>query len=284
MPRLAGTLVALALAAALAGCGGGSTPELSGVAQAAEKTQSAGTARFELSFEAKGITGQAGSGTFTAEGAVDYANRRSRMTMDFGELGGLFGQTGQDAGDTSLDMVFDGKVVYMRFPLLSGLLGQGKPWLKMDLEKLAGQAGVDLGQLGQLDQADPTQALAYLRAAGDFDEVGKEVVRGVETIHYTGTIDLRNAVDQLSGAQREQLEKLLDQGGVSKLPADAWIDGDGYLRKLTLKFAEVPGAPDAALTMAMELYDFGADVNLDIPSNDEVTDITELAGKGGLGG
>ena len=60
--------------------------------------------------------------------------------------------------------------------------------------------------------------------------MGKEDVRGVETTHYKGTIDLEEAVANAPAEQREQLERLLEQSSVTDLPAEAWIDGDGYLR------------------------------------------------------
>jgi hypothetical protein len=164
-------------------------------------------------------------------------------------------------------MLLDDTVLYMRFPVLAGG-GSGKPWLKMDLENLSRQAGTPLEQFGQLSQGDPTQTLKYLRAAGDFEALGSDRVRGIETTHYKGTIDLRKVLGEVDGPQQEQLERLLDQSGVSTVPAEAWIDGEGYLRKLT------------ALGLTMELYDFGAPVALDLPSEDEVTDLTELAGTG----
>jgi hypothetical protein len=32
--------------------------------------------------------------------------------------------------------------------------------------------------------------------------------------------------------------------------------------------------------MSLELFDFGSDVDIDVPSDDEVTDLSELAAKG----
>ena len=127
---------------------------------------------------------------------------------------------------------------------------------------------------------DPTQALAYLQGAGDFAAVGQEAVRGVETTHYTGTVDLRKAADNAPDEQREQLEQLLESSDLTELPAEAWIDGDGYLRKLTLDLSEATGAAGASATVAMELYGFGEDVDIDVPSDDEAMDLSDLSVKG----
>lgn len=272
MARWSAAIAALTLALSLAACGGGASPDLSGVARAAQKTEGAGTARFELAFETSGLSQTGGEASFTADGAVDYDRQLTRMTMDLSSFGGLLG--GSDAGDFTFDAVLDGTVFYMRFPLLAGLVGEGKPWLKMDLEKVAKLSGNDLG-LGMLGQSDPAQALAYLRAAGDFDELGKEDVRGVATTHYKGIIDPREALDQLSGPQKEQLEKQLDESGVGEIPAEAWIDGDGYLRRLTVSLA-VAGQTIASTT---EFFDFGEDVDIQVPGDDEVTDFSELTAK-----
>lgn len=247
----------------VAGCGGGASP-VSGVALAAKQTESAGTARFELTLEA-------GQTSFAAEGAFDSDAQQTRMTVDLGSLGAVLGTK-----DSVLEAVLDGKTFYMRVPSLTGLIRPGKPWLKIDLEKLAARSGADLSQLDQLSYADPTQTLAYLQGAGEFTEVGKEDVRGVETTHYKGTIDPEEAAANAPAEQRGQLERLLDESGVSELPAEAWIDGDGYLRRLTMS---VPTA-GADLMMTVDLFDFGAEADIGIPSDDEVTDISDLAAKG----
>lgn len=283
MRRLALGAALAALVLPLAACGGSAAPTLSSVAQAATKTEAAGTARFAVQFDAKGLPGQAGAAGFTAEGEVDYDKQRTRMTMDLGSLGSLLGPAAQGK-DLSFDVLVDGaSTVYLRFPLLSQLVGEGKPWLKLDAESLAQAAGKDLGELGQLNQGDPSQALAYLKAAGDFAEAGTETVRGVETTHYTGAIDLSKAVEEVPEGQRAQLERLLDEGAVKELPAEAWIDDNGYLRKLTLAFAGLAGASDAGFDLTMEMFDFGSPVDIEPPPADEVTDITDLATKGGLG-
>jgi len=284
MRRVALGVLLVALALPLAACGGSSSvsADMRSVAQAATKTEDAGSARFELSVDAKGLPGQSAGAGFTAQGAVDYESQRSTMTVDLGSLAGLFGQAGESAEDTSIEMLVDGKVVYMKFPLLSGLIGQGKPWLMMDVEKLAAETGQDLGELAQVNRGDPTQALAYLKAAGDFEAVGSEQVRGVATTHHKGAIDIRKALDQVSGDQKAQLEKLLNESGVTELPAEAWIDGDGYLRKMTLAFAGLTGASEVGFDVAMELFDFGAEVDVQLPPDDEVTDISELLTKGEL--
>ena len=283
MARWGAALAVLALALAVAGCGGAASPDLSRVAQAAQATEGAGTAQFELTFDAKGLSqalSQTGSDmSFTASGAVDYDAQKTRMEIDLGSLSALLGAPAGGQTGLTLDAVLDGKVFYMRFPLLAGVVSADKPWLKMDLEELAKQQGADAAQLDQLSHVDPTQALAYLEGAGEFTEVGQETVRGVETTHYKGTIDLRDAVDKAPSDQRDQLERFLEDSGVTELPAEAWIDADGYLRKMTIDFAELGGMPGASFSIAMELFGFGEAVDIHVPSDDEATDLSDLSPK-----
>ena len=51
---------------------------------------------------------------------------------------------------------------------------------------------------------------------------------------------------------------------------------------MTLAFAGLTGASEVGFDVAMELFDFGAEVDVQLPPDDEVTDISELLTKGEL--
>jgi hypothetical protein len=138
-----------------------------------------------VQFDAEGLPGQSGAAGFTAEGEVDYENQRTRMTMDLGSLSGLFGQAAEGK-DLSFDVIVDGRPSTCASHCLSSC-GRRQAWLKLDAE-IAERGRPE--ELGQLDQGDPSKALAYLGTRGDFEEIGTEQVRGVETTHYKGAIDL----------------------------------------------------------------------------------------------
>ena len=308
--RIAPLLGALAIALALAACGGGkketagttqatettpaetaateTTEHVSAVAAAAEKTTKVGSARFSLTMNVTGLSAQTGAETATlqGEGAFDYHARRGRMTLDLGELGAALGAAGA-TGVGQVELIFDGTTFYMKLAELSQLIPGAKPWLKLDLEALGKQEGVNLGQLQQLSQGDPTQALSYLRAAGEFAKVGTELVRGVETTHYKGTLDLDEVAAKLPADQRKSVEDVISQAGLARIPAEAWIDGDGLLRKMTLVYAGVPGQGQAqgkaSLTLTIELFDFGSKVEIKPPPADQVSDLGELLKSFGQG-
>ncbi|MEZ5098741.1 MAG: hypothetical protein R3C15_02830 [Thermoleophilia bacterium] len=245
---------------------------------AVDKAAEAGSARIALTST---IGTPQGDLTLTGEGAVDYASQTGVLTMDLSGAGGLglpIG-TGEDA---SIDIVYDPTAVYMRIPALGQALGSDRPWLKMDLASLAAAQGLGGGQLSQFGSSDPTKALEFLRGASDdFAEVGQEDVRGVAATHYRGTVSLDRIPDTVPAEQRAALEQqlaVLKQSGVSSIPMDVWIDGEGRVVKLTQQLTLTPAGttePQEAST-TVELYDYGTDVSVEVPPADQVTDLTEL--------
>ena len=99
------------------------------------------------------------------------------------------------------------------------------------------------------------------------------------TKHYALIIDL-NRLAKGNEQMQQALKQLRGLMG-TKLPAEAWIDDQGLLRKLTLNFT-LANTPDGPFRMSLseELYDFGAAVAVQTPPASEVTDATELLSRG----
>jgi hypothetical protein len=224
---------ALAAAFVLAACGGSETtaPEplpTIDVAQAAERTVDAGTARFSLS-------GEGGpGGSFTGEG--ELAGDRGRIELHFSEaVGGLL--------PADVEAVYADGALYVRLSglagLLPGLATGGRDWLSVDL----GADGEALGEYLDFGGGDPTRLLETLEAAGAFDDVGSEEVRGVETTRYRGT--------------------------VASSEVDVWVGADGLVRRVTVSDGE-------GTDVELELFDFGADVDVERPPADEVAELSDL--------
>jgi hypothetical protein len=225
------------------------------------KTSEAKTAKLALTVS----TGMAGGQalTISAQGALDFAARKMRMTMR--------------AGGQKVDVVRVGTTMYMRLP------GQepqpGKPWLKLDLAALSKMSGTQLGGLTDGAGNDPTQALALLKGvSSDIQEVGAEQVRGVDTTHYKAKIDLRKAAAQQGTATKKQMERVLKQAQVRSVPADVWVDGEGRLRKMRYVMTLRPDGAPSSMTVrtTMELFDFGTAVTVAKPPASQVTDFTNL--------
>jgi hypothetical protein len=297
MRRVGPVLLTLLAALALAACGGGSDsdegsdttsaattttgPEESVLAAAASNAADSGSSKVSFSITTQ-IPQQEAPVTLTGEGEFDYETRQGRVTYDFSPL---LGALGQDASSDPAEIIIDGNVFYMSWPLLSSLIPGGKPWIKFDLEALGQQEGIDLSQLGQVGQSDPSATLDYLRAAGSIEEVGTEEVRGVETTHYTGVVDLDKTVELAPEESREQVQEAIDllkeQSGTSELPVEVWIDADGLPARLQYEVSVSADGTDTRTIVALEFFDWGADVVIEPPPPDEVTDIAELTGTSG---
>ena len=276
MRRLGGLAAILTLAALLAACGGdgdgggerpseapqgdGGTP----VALAARATAEEASYRSSVVLE---YAGSAGDVRIEGEGEFQAEPPRGRMTMEVV-------QAGERSDVAGTEILYDGRVLYMT---ASGSEGAPEPrWVAMDL----GERG-RLGQLSGFDGTDPGQALAFLGAAGEAEEVGTTEVHGEETTHYRLTVDLREAAE-LSQEYRGVIEQTLQAGGAAEVPTDVWVDGDGRVRRVRMVYDGVPTAEGTAVdvTVTTELYDFGAEVDVEPPPADRVLNL----GGSGTGG
>jgi hypothetical protein len=278
-------LIAALLAVPLAACGSGDDDEArETIATAAANTVNKGSARIEMTGSIEG-PGLPGAIPIKASGVIDNKERKGRLELDFtGLADALPGGAGVDASDLNGEFIIDGLVIYMRFPFLTQLPGIDKEWLKVDAEKLGEQQGLDLGQLSQLGQTDPSQSLQYLRAvSGDVEELGGEEVRGVDTTHYKADVELKKVPDALPEAQREQFRKgidaLVEQLGTDEIPIEVWIDDEGLVRRerVDFSFEEEGSGGEASVRIDVELFDFGVAVDVSPPPDDQVQDLAELA-------
>jgi hypothetical protein len=270
---LALVLALLAVALPIA-CGSGDsasevlTPE--DVAAAAARTAEVESYRtsFEGTIQAAGESVEmSGEGEFASEG------KRGSMTMNMSVQG----------QDLTMDMVIAWPAFYMRFtPELRADLPAGKEWVKFDIQKLGKEFGVDFNELMQASQSDPTQALEYLRRVSDLKTLGQEDVRGVETTHFRGEVDLKRVAAEAPPATRDSVERVLELSGLDRLPTEVWVSSDGLVRRMKYTYADMrsPGAPPIDMTMQMELYDFGVAVDVTEPPADQVVDLQELMRQG----
>jgi hypothetical protein len=241
-------------------------PAAQAVSNAGQKSSDAGSARASFTADFTGST----SGAMTGEG--EFSNREGHLTLDMSDLGGGAFGSGQ------AELVFSDLVYYMKLPDGAGLpVPPGKEWFKIDLKQLGQTQGLNLEQLTQLSQSDPSQALDFLQGASDdFHEVGTEDVRGEPTTHYAGTIDLNKVAENAPADLAEQYKKLAELAPSSSVPMDVWIGDEGYVHKLRF---EQKLAAGSSMTMEEELYDWGTDINVTVPSEDQVVDLTQLLGQ-----
>jgi hypothetical protein len=245
-------LLLFPLAALLAACGG-DTLALDPVAQAAETTAKAGSEHVEF-LGTSTVQGQ----KIQLSGSGDFRNdpQLGLMTMRF--------TAGSRTGE--MTQVMKGWRMYMTSPLFAGLLPQGKKWMSLDLQKAGKAAGVDFSSL---TAQTPGQTLQQLKASGDVRKVGAETVEGVETTHYTATLD---------PAKIPQGAKIQRLTGATYKPVDVWVDGDDHVRRLHMSYATAVGVSTSS-EMTMTFSDYGKDVRVSIPSDAETFDATGEAAK-----
>ena len=169
-------------------------------------------------------------------GEGELAGHRARLDLHFPDAAG-----GLFPAD--VEAVYADGALYLRLSglagLLPGLVSGGRDWLRVDL---AADSDV-LDEYLDLGGGDPTRLLETLEAAGAFAEVGSERVRGVETTRY--------------------------RGSVASTRVDVWVGTDALVRRVTVRDGD-------GTNVELELYDFGADLEIERPPSDEVTELGDL--------
>lgn len=266
------------LAPACGGSGGPSADEsvpvraVAVVEAAADRTIEATSAR--MSFSMAFSEGEV-EGDVRADGVVDFGSGDSAMTMDMGPL----------PGGGELEFRIVDAVTYFRFPeVMMAALGAETSWVRLDPAELVdGATGPeDLG----LDQPDPREALAYLRGVSDdVEELGRAELRGEDVTLYEVVLDLRALVEEGAGELSSEEEELVAQGmdeleslGLDTLTARVWIDDEGRMRKMAYDLDLPAHEGGGTASFEMELYDFGVEVVVEAPPDDEVVDFTEIFG------
>ena len=265
---LSGVLLAL-LFVACGQVGGGST-DLSAVTLAATKTQDAETARFAmdmtLQFEDQTVDA-------TGSGELDFPGELSHITMT---MSGVAGEQGLET-----EMYTSGLRLYMRTDSFGAALPGVKDWVEIDLEAVGSEMGFNLGPFRQLSQTDPTSSLNYLLGASSVERIGTEEIRGEPTTHYVVVAEWDAMIDELPEESRdaaaESIEAIKEWTGQDEITFDVWIDSAGRMRRQRMRFEYVKGPiPGATMDMTMELFDFGADVDIQLPDPSTVTTFQEL--------
>jgi hypothetical protein len=200
-------------------------------------------------------------------GATDYAHKRSALTM-----------TSQ--GSTVLEIRQERDVSYMSTPLVA--LPDGAHWIVVrpaDLRLGSGPSG--------LGSTDPSSGLQYLSAIkGNPVVAGHEQVDGTDTTHYTFTIDLEAFLARLAkgskalganafGSSLEQLRGVVD---LAKLPAQAWIDGDGRVRKFRYDLNASQGGESVKVAAVLTFSHFNEPVSVSPPPASDTITFSQFPG------
>jgi hypothetical protein len=223
--------------------------------EASINSASAGSVRFEMSVLVSGLIGE--DLAVDADGVYDLEASQMQVNLD--------------ALDQDINAVMDGQSLYLKIPML------GSNWYKADLdsEEIASNPLTAVVE-------DPTKILTWLQATGsDVTKIGTEEVRGEQADHYRTTLDLSKAAAMLDGEERKQAEEALKLLGHNEFPVDLWVNGDGLPVKLTYEMSFANSSEDmlrdASMKYAIEFFDWGQPVTVQVPSGD-VKDLEDILG------
>jgi hypothetical protein len=160
------------------------------------------------------------------------------------------------------------------------VLPGGKTWIKADVEDAMtslGASGSAKDLFGASSQS-PAETLKLLGKLGSVTEVGTETLDGAQTTHYRATVDIAEALES-AGAPPEAAAAVRASGLATKVPVDVWIGvDDGYVHRVTVSYGATVQGQSVSGEMTMTMSDWGTDVSIDVPSDDEVFDATALLG------
>ncbi|MGI5423219.1 hypothetical protein [Streptomyces sp. CA-179760] len=264
----------------LTGCGGdGDTGDGAGGSSAGRGSQEQGTQAVRSAYDrtAEEDTAKVRLRVRTsAQGASESADGQGVVDLDDGDSVMTLTVRGQRIEQRVID-----QVLYQKMP--KGQAPAGKPWIKIDLGKVAEKQGA-----GDNSMSDPAQSAAYAKAITDKDvtKKGTATIGGVKTTHYRVSVDV---------AELPNGDTLREQVG-STLPMDVWLDDDGRMRRqqidMTLKAptpaerssTDASSAPQkVTVRTVMDFTGFGTEVEADEPPAGQVTDMTGKALEQGQG-
>jgi hypothetical protein len=280
MRRTTGTVLgAVAVVAAVAGCSGPSATGATRPGTAKPDTQSAAkagtggapepvravqaafaTASKDTSVTIHGTVGGPDTATETFAGVERFLPVELSMTVTSSGAGARLGD---------MSVIYDGSDVYLKSRAYAAQDG-GRPWAEFSASSPGG-GGAAASVLGTIKNESPTAQVQPLLASSDVKDLGAQEIDGVQTTHYSGTLDAAQvqktaSIEGLTAAQLEQIKQELRQTGESTETIDVWIDAAG-LPVRTRDTATTASGPD---TTVMDFSGWGAPVSITDPPADQV--------------
>lgn len=216
---------------------------------------------------------------------------------------------GMESLDLTMEMAGDLEELYLRAPMFATFAGMpggdsdpaadlaaiGDGWGYVDLTALGDQLPGDLAAALGGQGVDPQATIDIIRGAEDVEDLGAGEVQGESVQGLAAEVTMADLLE----ASGQDADALADLGSVdgddtidelydTTTTIEVWIDDDGYLRRMAFGFStdELAGAmgQDAAalgaagmgdlhFTYAMDLSDYGATVDFEVPA--DVVDITD---------
>ncbi len=210
-----------------------------------------------------------------AKGSLGWADGLTG-TMTITYTGGQMAETMRQTGSTSMEARYLPDAYYAKMGDRFAAQVGGKHWVKYaydDLERIGGGSGAYMKDAMQ--NSTPHQSVKMLLASGDVKKVGREEVRGVNTTHYSGTVDVAELAEKSSGLSASQLadmKKQLEQAGVTTETVDIWVNDENLLVKKVEKGQMKTGE----LSATAYYSDYGTPVSAEKPPASDTADFRDL--------
>jgi hypothetical protein len=214
-------------------------------------------------------------------GAFNDATESFSFYMD---MSGLIEAMGDEEIPPELEGLFDememrqiGDRAYLKFGFFTMLLGSETPWIAMP----ADEGGDTAGGFTGTSPGNPAELLgAFDEAGATVEDLGTETVNGVVATHYRAVFDMEALLEFATPEERAELEAM---GPLPEdfMPMDIWVSADGLVVRFSMEIDGTgieapPGEGFERIIMRYDLFDWGADVVIEPPPADEVTNIEDI--------
>jgi hypothetical protein len=210
-----------------------------------------------------------------ADGALGWGDGITG-TVTITYTGGTMSDTMRQLGSTSMEARYLPDAYYAKMGDKFAEQSGGKHWIRYaydDLADLAGGSGAYLRD--QMQNTTPNQSVKLLLASGDVKKVGEEKVRGQDTTHYSGTVDVADLAGRNSNLSKDQLadmKRQLENAGVTTETVDIWVNDDDLLVKKTEKGELATGS----MSSTAYYSDYGVEVSAEEPPAGDTADFKDL--------
>jgi hypothetical protein len=240
MRRLAVSLLATGLLAGVAGCSDSSTDN---------GTDNSTAVLPQESFAEDVIAAQTESGSAHIEATINVSGSSFDMSGDvtaLGEPDALKMDVTASAGGEQMRLVLVERVLYVKGEQFAP---EGKEWLKIDLSDPSNP----LSQV--FDAANPSNFTAYLQGITKFEDVGVETVDGVETRHYTVTVDTAEMLESNPVFRGQDAATL---GLPAELTSEVYVDSENRPVQIEADLGDTG-------TFEVHFSDYGKNVSVKAP-------------------
>lgn len=250
------SLLLIAVVANSALSGEESPLDLNPVAAAAAKAEKVPGFRFDayIVYSSPALPGPLSA---SGSGASNLETERSRLTLSL---------TSPETGRVQFFEVSDGEYNYEKSNTTDAALPPGKEWVRTAKDEKREEPEVDLDETMQM-----------LSSSGGVRAVGRESVNGRMTRRYRAEISLSKLIELLREDGKDEAAEAYERlVGVAPtgISAEVWVDRRKMPRRMRFVIP-VPGKegdPPMTMDMRMDLFDFGAQPDIQLPDPDTVVE------------